>query len=61
MVQVEWEDHLGSDTWEPIKNIVKDAREDVIGLLKKYERKEELLKYLRKMIKNESSSIDKNP
>ena len=60
MVQVEWEDHPGSDTWEPIKNIVKDAREEVIGLLQKYERKEELPKYLRKMIETESGSIDKN-
>ena len=49
IIQVEWEGHSGCDTWEPIKNILKDAKPDVIRLLEKYNKEENLPKYLRKM------------
>ena len=39
MLKIEWEGYLGSDTWEPIKDIVKHTKQDVISLLQNYNRK----------------------
>ena len=61
VVQVEWEGHPGCDTWEPIKNILKDAKPNVISLLEKYKKKENLPNYLRKLIGNDSGNKRKNP
>ena len=61
IVLVEWEGYSGSDTWEPIKDIVKDAKEEVVRLLKNYKGKEILPKYLTKLLEKNSSSKQKRP
>lgn len=61
IVQVEWESYSGSDTWEPIKDIMNQAKEDVVRLLKNYKGKENLPKYLTKFLEKNSSSKQKRP
>ena len=61
IVQVEWEGYSGSDTWEPIKDIMNQAKEDVVRLLENYKGKENLPKYLTKFLEKNSSSKQKRP